>query len=415
MNTVAEQFDVIVIGGGAAGLMAAGRAAERGRRVLLLEKNAQLGKKLGITGGGRCNITNAEEDVKVLLSHYGAAEPYLYSAFSQFGVLETFAFFAARGLPIIVEARKRAFPETQRASDVVRVLADYVKAGAVMVRFNAVVREVTVANGMVDSVVTDAGVYRAASYVFATGGVSHPETGSTGDGFPWLRAMGHTIKDPTPTIVPLKVLEEWVRPLAGKVLPGARVTFYQDGLKAFTVTGDILLTHFGLSGPTILNAAGRVADLLHEGSVTARLDLFPGHDIGQLDARILAAFDGNKNKQLQNVAREFLPPGTAAGLLALIPDLDPEKKAHSITKAERRLLVDTIKALPVTIEGLMGYERAVVADGGVPLQEMDMRTMRSLRAGNAFIIGDLLHITRPSGGYSLQLCWTSGYVAGNQA
>lgn len=408
-------FDVIVIGGGAAGLMAAGRAAERGKRVLLFEKNDKPGRKLRISGGGRCNITNAEEDLKVLLSNFGEAEQFLYSPFSEFGVPETFSFFESKKLPLKVEARKRAFPKSESAADVVRTLTKYVEHGKVVIRLGTPVRQVIVADGKIKNVIASGGEYFADSYIFATGGVSHPETGSTGDGFAWLRQLGHTVEAPTPTIVPLKVKDAWVRSLVGKTLLGAKITFFVGGEKKFSSTGDMLLTHFGLSGPTILNSAGKVADLLHEGPVTAMIDLFPTFNIGELDKKFRGHFDANKNKLLRNVAHEFLPPGTVEELLALVPGIDQEKKAHSVTKEERRALVDTFKALPVTISGLMGFERAVVADGGVLLTEVDMRTMRSRRSPNLFIVGDLLHITRPSGGYSLQLCWTTGYIAGSNA
>lgn len=396
-------------------MMAAGRAAERGKRVLLFEKNQKLGEKLRITGGGRCNITNAEEDTKALLSNYGSAEQFLYSAFREFSVKNTFSFFESRKLPLKVEARKRAFPQSEKAPDVVRTLVSYVREGKVDVRLGTPVRQVVVANGKVEKIIASGGEFFADSYIFATGGVSHPETGSTGDGFGWLRALGHTVEEPTPTIVPLKAKDAWIRSLAGKSLPNAKITFYLGTEKKFSSTGTILLTHFGLSGPTILNNAGKVADLLHEGRVTATIDLFPALNIGELDTKFREHLDAHKNKLLKNVAHEFLPPGTVDALLALAPDVDPEKKAHSVTKEERRALVDMAKGLPVSISGLMGFDRAVVADGGVRLNEIDMRTMRSLRSPNLLVIGDLLHIQRPSGGYSLQLCWTTGYVAGSNA
>jgi predicted Rossmann fold flavoprotein len=415
MNNTPRHYDVIVIGGGAAGLMAAGRAGERGKRVLLLEKNTTLGKKLSISGGGRCNITNAEEDVKTLLAHYGSSEQFLYSAFFEFGVGETFKFFESKTLPLAVQARQRAFPMSEKASDVVRTLKSYVSQGKVEILLKSSVTRIITAKGKVAKVATSKGEYTADSYILATGGVSHPETGSTGDGFKWLRELRHTVNEPTPTIVPLKAKDAWVHLLAGKSLPNAKITFYLDTAKKFASTGDILLTHFGLSGPTILNSAGKVADLLHEGKVNATIDLFPTMDIGTLDTELWQHFEANKNKLLRNVASKFLPPGTAEVILSLVPSVDPEKKVHSITREERRALVDTFKALPVNIMGLMGYDRAVVADGGVPLTEIDTRTMRSLRYPNLFIIGDLLHVRRPSGGYSLQLCWTTGYVAGQNS
>ena len=410
------EFDVIVVGGGAAGLMAAGRAAERGKKVLLLEKNKELGEKLKITGGGRCNITNAEFDERALLKNYGKAEQFLYSAFSQFGVKETFPFFESKGLSLVVQARKRAFPQTERALDVYNVLAKYIREGKVQVKTGSPVTRVVAESNKITSVVCGKQEYRARSFIFATGGVSHPETGSTGDGFPWLAQLGHTVLKPTPTIVPLAAREQWVKELAGVSLSFMKITFFVNGVKQFAATGKILFTHFGISGPLILNIAHKVSDLLHDGIVTAQIDAFPDTNLGSLERRIIAVFDKNKNKMLKNVFPEIAPEGTSQSILSLLKEsVDPEKKVHSVTKEERKSIVRMLKALPLTITGLMGYDRAVIADGGVPLAEIDMRALRSKKIENLFIVGDLLHINRPSGGYSLQLCWTTGYVAGSNA
>lgn len=406
-------YDVIVIGGGASGMMAAGRAAERGKRVLLLEKNAVLGAKLKITGGGRCNITNREKDEHVLLGHYAEAKPFLFSPFSEFGVKETFSFFESRGLPLVVQAENRAFPKSEKAIDVFRVLEKYIKKGGVEVRSGASVEGVKGDDGRIQSVIANGERLTASSFILATGGQSHPETGSTGDGFVWLTMLGHKVKKPTPTIVPLAVSDAWVKKLAGRALRGVRIGFFLDGERKMVLKGDVLCTHFGLSGPLILNAAGDVADLLHEGGVTARIDVHPEENIGALDKRITAVFDMHKNKALKNVWNEFAPVGSVHALAPLLTGLNPDTKVHSITKGERRRIVDLLKALPVTIIGLMGYERAVIADGGLSLQEVDMRTMRSKRYENLYVTGDLLDVSRPSGGYSLQLCWTTGYVAGS--
>lgn len=415
MNQVAIQqcatkYDVIVIGGGAAGMMSAVVAAQRGKRVLILEKNRELGKKVKISGGGRCNITNAELDVRALLKNYGESEQALYAPFARFGVQETIEFFARRGLPIVVEANKRAFPESQKASDVVRVFERALSAAGVAVRLGTPVTVITRCAGKIESVTAGGVVYTAQSYICATGGVSHPETGSTGDGFGWLREVGHTVSAPSPTIVPLATAEAWGHALAGKSLE-AKLTFVSDGKRVFTQTGKVLFTHFGISGPAVLNASARVADLLWRGEVVVRIDCFPDLDEGSLDARLLALFDGEKNKTLKNALRSLLP-GLATGILAALPTIDPEKKVHSVTKEERRFLCRSLRALSLTVTGLMGFDRAVVADGGVVLSEVDTKTMRSRLIENLFITGDLIHIRRPSGGYSLQLCWTTGYVAG---
>ncbi len=415
-------YDVIVVGGGASGLMAAGRAAERGKRVLLLEKNRKVGEKLKISGGGRCNITNAELDIHTFLRVYGKAAPFLYSPFSQFGVKETFSFFESRGLPLVVEARKRAFPSTQKAEDVLKVLLKYARDNGVTIRTYSPVTKVHLERGKIVSVVSRKEIFEAKEFMFATGSVSHPETGSTGDGFKWLKDLGHSIAKPTPTIVPLAVKEDWCKQLSGVSLSFMKITFFVgSGLegeikskKAFSKIGKILFTHFGLSGPLILNSAQKVADLLESGSVTATIDPYPDTDLGTFDRRVIAVFDKNKNKTLKNVIKELTPDGTDKAIVGLLAKkIDIEKKVHSVSKEERKYIVHTLKALPLTIVELMGFDRAVVADGGVPLSEIDTRTMRSKKVSNLFITGDLLHINRPSGGFSLQLCWTTGYVAGS--
>lgn len=406
-------YDLIVIGGGAAGMMAAGRAAERGKHVLLLEKNNYLGEKLKITGGGRCNVTNAEEDEHTLLRHYGEAKQFLHSPFSQFGVKDTFSFFESRGLPLVVQAGKRAFPHTEKAVDVFRILKSYLDKGNVEIRTNSAVTSIVRKEGHIEKVVTKDAEFIASTYILATGGKSHPETGSTGDGFFWLKELGHEVHEPTPTIVPLRTKDAWIKALAGVSVEFMKITFFVNGKKKLSLKGKILFTHFGLSGPLILNTAGKVADLLHEGAVTARIDIFPDMDLGALNKKVVDTFDTNKNKLLKNVFRHIAPAGTGSAILALLETINPDKKVHSVTKEERKQMVDLLKALPVHITGLMGFDKAVVADGGIALSEVHAKTMQSRLFDNLYVTGDLLHINRPSGGYSLQLCWTTGYVAGS--
>lgn len=262
--------------------------------------------------------------------------------------------------------------------------------------------------------------FTAKNYIFATGGLSHPETGSTGDGFKWLENIGHKTEAPTPTIVPISVADNWVKNLAGVSLSFMKITFFVNGKKAFSKTGKILFTHFGLSGPLILNSAVKIADLLHAGLVTANVDMYPDTNLGALDIKIIKNFDNNKNKMLKNIIDEIVPDGVGKEFLNILQDekyvsqkINIETKVHSITKEERKIIVNLLKAMPVNIVGLMGYDRAVVADGGVNLKEIDTKTMRSKIYNNLFVTGDLLDINRPSGGFSLQLCWTTGYVAGN--
>lgn len=411
-ETSKKQYDVIVIGGGPAGMMAAGTAGARGKRVLLIEKNKRLGEKLRITGGGRCNVTNDERDLRKLLARYGKVEQFLYSSFTEFGVADIFDFFTSRGLPLVVEANNRAFPHTHNATDVEQVMEEYCKAGKVEILLGSPVEKVLVVDGRVSGVVAKGKTYLCQSLVLATGGASHPETGSTGDGFRFLSDAGHAIVPPTPSIVPIAVRDTWIKSLAGVSIDEMKITFFVDGKKAFLKKGKILCTHFGLSGPLILNCAKQVGDLLHEGEVTATIDVYPSLDSGSLEKLILGHFDTHKNKVLKNILKEFVPPGTSTAILSLLPESLAETKVHSVTRDERKLLVQTLKSLPVHVKGLMGFDRAVVADGGLSLADIDTRTMGSKKVPNLFVTGDLLHINRPSGGFSLQLCWTTGYVAG---
>lgn len=415
MGRTEKEYDLIVVGGGASGLMAAGRAAERGLSVLVLEKNKRIGEKLRISGGGRCNITNAEPDERKLLRAYGKADQYLFSVFSQFGSKDTFSFFEKLGLPLVVQARQRAFPHTERSEDVLKALEKYCAKGNVTIKTSSPVTRIHTEDGRIASVAVGGSTYTARAYVLATGGVSHPETGSTGDGLAWLRNLGHTVHKSTPTIVPLRTEESWSHDLAGVSLSSMKIAFLVDGVRKFSLKGKVLFTHFGLSGPLILNAASKVADLLHTGIVTALIDAYPDTDLGMLDRRITAVFDKNKNKALKNVLKDIVPDGVARGISELLLPMDLETKVHSVSKEDRKRIVHLLKALPVTVSGLMGFDRAVVADGGIDLKEVDMRTMQSKKIENLFVTGDLLHINRPSGGYSLQLCWSTGYVAGSHA
>jgi predicted Rossmann fold flavoprotein len=411
-----EAFDVIVVGGGPAGMIAAGHAAEYGRRVLLLEKNRSLGKKLKLTGGGRCNITNAEFDTRTFLSFFGNAAKFLFSPFSRFSVRDTFEFFESRGLALFIsDDRKRAFPKTEKADDVLRVLEEYMREHEVEIRFGITVEHLLLEDGRIAGVETNRGIFRAESIVLATGGAAYRETGSTGDGFDWLRETGHTVADATPDIVPLRVKEPWVKDLSGTALEPMRITFAAANGEKVVKQGKILFTHFGISGPLILNSANEVKQLLKQGSVAAAIDLFPGFEIPEVDRRILEVFNENKNKIVRNVVRQIAPTGMGRALAAnLSPEL-MEKKVNVVTQEERRIIALAAKGLPLTVTGTMGYDWAVVCDGGVPMTEIDTRTMASRLHPNLFVVGDLLHVSRPSGGYSLQLCWTTGFIAGENA
>ncbi len=410
-----DTYDIIVIGGGASGMMCAGIVASSGARVLLLEKNRELGKKLSITGGKRCNITNNEPDVRTFLSHFPQAGKFLFSPFSKFSSADTFTFFEQRGLPLVTQARKRVFPKSERAADVVAVLEKDLRTHNVKVLTGTEVRALTTdtTDGpRVASVTTHQGETFTARYiVLATGGVAAPETGSTGDGFRMLRAIGHTIADASPNIVPLKTNSTWVHRLMGTTCSNVEVRFSQNGKVQLKKKGRILFTHFGISGPLILNSSFEVRELLKRGAVHASVNLFPDLNEAELDALLVQTFDAHKNKKLRNVLPELMPKSVAHAVIYLTNPSLGELSVHSILKENRRKLARTMQSLGFPITGTMGFERAVIADGGVALEEVDFTTMASRLFSNLYILGDMLHVNRPSGGFSLQLCWTTAWVA----
>ncbi len=416
---IGTHYDVIVIGGGPSGMMAAGRAAEKGKRVLLVEKNKQLGKKLDVTGGGRCNILNAEEDVRKLASAYGDAAKYLHSAFAQFAMLEARKFFEDRGVPIVVEARKRAFPQSQKATDITETMRKYVLSNGVTLRTGVRVKGFIMGEeGKIAGITTTKESFSGDAFILATGGSSRPETGATSEGVSWLTEYGHTVHAPNPNIVPLEVEDAWVRALSGTTLSFMKITFGTNLSKAqgkFSKVGKVLFTHFGLSGPLILNSTFEVKKLLEKGPVETAIDMYPDTDIGTLRRRVLEVFNTHKNKELRTVLKEFVPHGMADAVAAQFDDTLQHTRVHSIEKEVRLALVDRLKAMPLTIKGTMGLDRAVISDGGVDMAEVDTKAMRSKKVPNLYLTGDVLHINRPSGGFSLQLCWTTGFVAGEHA
>lgn len=408
-------WDVVVIGGGPSGIMTAGRAAMLGKKVLLLEKNDSLGKKLLITGGGRCNVTNAEEDLRVLLSQFKDSDKFLFSAFSQFSNKDTLEFFNSRGMETKVEAKGRVFPVSNKAQSVWNVLLEYLKKNKVTIQSNSPVSGIEIENSKVSAVILK-GKSRilSKSFVLATGGKSHPETGSTGDGFKWLSSIGHTVTEPTASLVPIEIEEEWIKRLQGVSLENTKITIFQNDTKQEVKKGKILFTHFGLSGPTILNLSSEVGELLKYGDVFLSLDILPDLDYGQLNLKLQDIFKEKSNKKFKNTLDSLLPFALVPVIVGL-SGIDGDKPSHSITREERLHLVQVLKDLRVKVSGLLGEDKAIVTSGGVSLEEVDFKTMSSKLFPNLYLVGDILNIDRPSGGYSLQLCWTTGFVAGSNA
>lgn len=394
-------------------MMCAGRAASLSARTLLLEKNKELGKKLSLTGGGRCNITNAEFNVRAFLENFPEAKEFLFSPFSKFSTKDTFSFFESRGLPLVIEARKRVFPNTQKATDVTRLMEKYVKDHRVEIKTNVRVvalEKMTWGDFLVRT--KNGGKFIARNIAVAMGNLAAPNMGATDDGFGFLKSLGHTIKAPNPNIVPLVTDAAWVHRLAGSTLSFMTLRFKLDGKIKLKKTGKILFTHFGISGPLVLNSSFEVTKLLKAGPVEATIDMFPDTEESELDRKIWRLFEKNKNKKMKNVLPEMTDKALAAELLQM-SDIDfAEKPVNEVTKEERKKLVKKMKNLSFPIIGTLGFDKAVIADGGVILEEVNFKNMTSRLHPNLYLLGDVLNINRPSGGFSLQLCWTTGFVAG---
>lgn len=410
-----RRWDVVVIGGGPAGMMAAGRAAEKGASVLLVEKNPILGKKLLITGGGRCNILNAEFETRLLLEKYGEAGKYLASPYASFDAKDAYEFFEGRGLPLKVENEKRTFPVTENAQTVRDTLVGYMEDGNVQMEMRSPVASFVTEQGAIASARLKDGTFvDGRAFVLSTGGKSRPETGSTGDGFKWLSELGHTIRTADAALVPISVHDAWVKRAAGVSLPDAKLTMFQYEKKLKSFRGKVLITHDGLSGPAVLNASREIGEFLQYGDVVIDLDIQPNLGYEKVNSLLQKIFKENDVKKLKNSLKE-LAPSALVPILLQLSLIDGEKTCNAVTREERVRLMKLVKHIPVSVKGLLGLDKAVVTSGGVILDEVDTRFMRSRLIRNLYLAGDILDVNRPSGGYSLQLAWTTGRIAGEYA
>jgi predicted Rossmann fold flavoprotein len=413
-NNLDTVYDIIIIGGGAAGMMAAA-SIERDRKVLIIEKNNNLGKKLLITGGGRCNVTNAEFDLRVLLKNYKKAEQFLYSAFTQYDVEDSLKYFNSRDMPTKVEEYGRVFPVSDSARSVYNVLLNDIKKNKNLeILSNTSVNNIIFSNGKITEVETDKGLYKAKKYILATGGTSHPETGSTGDAYDWLRDMGHTVHTPKPSLVPLRSHDRWIKQIQGLSLQSIKINLFADDKKVNSKKGKILFTHFGVSGPTILNMSKEISGYLDQRQkVYISIDLLNQYDHSALNKNLTDLFQNNAKKKIANILSELINKKLVSVILQN-SKIDEALTGTNITKELRMVLIENLKNLKININGLLDESEAIVSDGGVDLKEIDFKNMQSKIIKNLFIVGDLLNIDRPSGGYSLQLCWTTGYLAGSK-
>lgn len=405
-------WDIIVVGGGPAGMMSAGSASARGLSVLLLEKNPILGKKLRITGGGRCNITNATFDNRKLLAGYGEASSFLFSPFSKHAVQDTLKFFNKLKLLTKVEAENRVFPISEKAEDVALTLEKYLIDQKVTVITNCQIKSLELKKDEIGSLETNLGIFKAKTYILATGGNSRPETGSDGDGYKLLEKIGLKIIRPEPSLVPITLEEPRLKKLSGVSIADTKISIYQDNLLVKNSRGKILFTHNGLSGPGILNLSYLIGEGLKHGPIILKLNLTPGYSDEKLSVWLKDTLITQANKNIKNILADILTRTMAEVVLEKC-NLDPKRKCNSVTRTERHLLVNTIRGFSVKVKGLLGPEKAVVASGGLDLNEINFTDMSLKKISNLHVVGDLLNINRPSGGYSLQLCWTTGFVAGS--
>ena len=406
--------DVAVIGGGPAGMISAIQAGKEGASVVLIEKNKTLGKKLLITGGGRCNVTNAIFDNRTLAQKYGKKGKFLLSPFSKWSAQDTIDFFESCGMPTKEEALGRVFPQSNLAQSVLDVLIDELENANVKIITDSPVIKIKAVNNKIVSIETADAFINANSFIITTGGTARPETGSSGDGFKWLKKLGHTISAPSVALVPVKTKEAWVHRLQGLSLPNVKITLIDAKARGEARIGKILFTHFGLSGPLVLGMSQAIGEAMREGTPALELDLFPALDQVMLDEKLRAHLAKVQNKKWANALAGFVSP-LLAPVLVELSGINPTMPVNIIPRVARIAFAKKLKALTITPTGLLGVEKAIVSSGGVALEEVDFKTMRSQKIENLYLAGDILDFDRPSGGFSLQICWTTGFVAGKNA
>ena len=403
--------NVIVIGGGAAGMMAAYAAALCGHQVKLMEQNEKLGKKIFITGKGRCNITNAG-DMDNLFANVMSNPKFLYSAFYTFNNEQMMSFLEEYGLKMKVERGNRVFPVSDHSSDVIATLRKALANKNVEVFLHTKVNHLLVTKEQIKGVgLSDGREVPADAVIVATGGFSYQTTGATGDGYRFAEKTGHKLVQRTPALVPFEIKEAWVKELQGLSLRNVSVSVYNEKKKLYEDFGEMLFTHFGVSVPLILSASGMIKAKQFENELELYIDLKPALTAEQLDKRILRDFDETMNKQFKNAIGHLLPAKMIPVLIDL-SGIDPEKKVNEISREERTGLVALMKKLPLTVTGLRGWNEAIITKGGVSVKDINPSTMESKHVQNLFFCGEVLDLDALTGGYNLQIAWSTGYLAG---
>lgn len=402
---------VVVVGGGAAGMIAAVAAADSGRRVIILEKNEKLGKKLYITGKGRCNVTNACERDK-FFENIVSNPKFLYSAFHELDNYALMALLEDNGCHLKTERGERVFPVSDHASDVTAAFQGLLRKKEVEVRLRCAAQGIESAEGQVTGVrLADDSVIPAESVIVATGGLSYQTTGSTGDGHRMAEELGHKIKECEPALVPLAVTEDWCKKLQGLSLKNVSLHMSCGKKKLYEGFGEMLFTHYGVSGPLVLSASSFLGKRKGEEEVLLTVDLKPALSEDQLDKRILRDFEENLNRQFKN-ALNGLYPSKLISVMIERSGIDPEKKVHEITRQERRRLVELTKAFSLHVSEKRGYDEAVITQGGVSVKEVNPSTMESKLVKGLYFAGEVLDLDGLTGGFNLQIAWSTGYLAG---
>ena len=410
MSMSAWEAEALVVGGGASGMMAAVTAAERGRRVLLLDHQEQLGRKLRLTGKGRCNVCNNAPPEAVMKAVTSSNPKFLYSALDAFPPSAVMRFFEASGVPLKTERGNRVFPLSDNAHDIADALVQRMKRAGVRVR-NTRVRRILAEQDAVHGVETREGNILCPRVLLATGGLSYPRTGSDGLGHRMAEALGHTVVPPRPSLVPLESLDPDCAEMQGFSLKNVVLTAFDDENRIlYRELGEMLFTHFGLSGPLVLSASAHMREFDRR-KYRVEIDLKPGLDEAQLDARILRDFEEMKNREFRN-ALDKLAGRSMVPVLLRRSGIPLDTKVHSVTREQRRRLVELFKHFRVDISGPRPIEEAIVTAGGVDLRQVDPRSMASKLVSGLFFAGELLDLDAYTGGYNLQIAWSTGYVAG---
>jgi predicted Rossmann fold flavoprotein len=403
------KYDLIIIGGGASGLMTGVLAKDKGLNFLILEKKDRVGLKLGITGKGRCNLSNYTTNLKQLVSNYKHNGKFLYHAFSEFNPVDTKNFFDKRlGIPLKVERGNRVFPKSDRSLDVVNAFYNELEENILL---NTEVKSIEKEGDKITEVITDKGEYTADNYILATGGKTYPLTGSTGDGYISAKDLGHSINYTYPVLVGWKCKEEFVEQLAGLTLKHVEITVYKNGEEYKKEFGDAMFTHDGISGPIILELSQYTYDMYEKGFEIS-IDLKPKVQFQELDERVNGLLRENGTTSFKNILKELLPSSLISVFIQLT-NFDPYITGAEVNKEQRTTILNLLKDLRLNVVDSEGYQRAVVNIGGIDIKEVDPNTMKSKLIDNLYFTGDILDLFGPTGGFNLQVCWSTAFVAVN--